>query len=189
MMKAEAKLPSSQCASPNTVLDPGTFFQEQQLTVKAKATQLFQLESVQSHSVRLPAGGQVAGRLYTRPQMQQAGPAQSRGIHQAESMGALLVYHMGQVQTRGRQTREQSQQLSSGTEEGAESFGASAIGPDGMKRGPWTKEEDAMLAEYVRQYGPKDWSELLKLSSALKSRANTPHKKVSPFLPLVTFCS
>lgn len=161
MMEAEAKPPSSQCASPNTVLDPGTFFQEQQLIVKAKATQLYQLEPIQS--LRLPAGGQVA----TRPQMQQAGPAQSRGIHQAESMRPLLVHHMGQGQTRARQTREQSQQLSSGTEEGAESFGASAIGPDGMKRGPWTKEEDVMLAEYVRQYGPKDWSELLKLSSAL----------------------
>lgn len=27
-----------------------------------------------------------------------------------------------------------------------------------MKKGPWTAEEDEVLLDYVRRYGPRDWS-------------------------------
>ncbi|EFJ35126.1 hypothetical protein SELMODRAFT_80215, partial [Selaginella moellendorffii] len=29
-----------------------------------------------------------------------------------------------------------------------------------LRKGPWMPEEDEVLLEYVRQYGPRDWSSI-----------------------------
>ncbi|GAB4859436.1 hypothetical protein Ancab_010902 [Ancistrocladus abbreviatus] len=43
---------------------------------------------------------------------------------------------------------------------GASSSGGSSRGEnkEGFKKGPWTAEEDAMLREYVRLHGEKQWN-------------------------------
>ncbi|GAQ89166.1 Myb domain protein [Klebsormidium nitens] len=159
----EAKPPVAQCGSPNTVLDPAAFFQEQRVVAKAQASQLYQLDPTICNPISLPAAGQLAGRLYPGGQVKLSAPmlaqVQARGMHNVASHGGLVGGHHrpGQVHTRSYQTREQSQQSSSGADEEV-GLGGSTIGPDGLKRGPWTKEEDAMLADYVQRFGPKDWS-------------------------------
>lgn len=167
MVMEEAKPPVAQCGSPNTVLDPAAFFQEQRVAAKVQASQLYQLDHTICSPISLPAGGQVAGRLYPGGQVKLSAPmlaqVQARGMHSLACHGVVVGAHRpGHVQTRSYQTREQSQQSSSGPDEEA-GPGGSTIGPDGLKRGPWTKEEDAMLAEYVQRFGPKDWSEISTL--------------------------
>ncbi|EFJ15227.1 hypothetical protein SELMODRAFT_116971 [Selaginella moellendorffii] len=34
------------------------------------------------------------------------------------------------------------------------------VGDEVLRKGPWMPEEDEILVEYVRQYGPRDWSSI-----------------------------
>ena len=33
-------------------------------------------------------------------------------------------------------------------------------GETALRKGPWMPEEDEILVEYMRQYGPRDWSSI-----------------------------